>query len=114
MAAPRPGSAPRPLKPGGLPQRLRPGSTPRPLKTPAPTRPVAPAKPVKPVKPLAANGAGSPRLYSIPKTQHELGGTSRSNVYKLIAKRLIKSVKIGRRRMVIASSVDDLIRRAAV
>ena len=54
------------------------------------------------------------RLLSIEEARHQLGGTARSRLYALIAERRVKTVKLGRRRFVVASSIDELIRRSAV
>ena len=85
---------------------------------PLPIKPVAPAKsrrpaPVRPPRPPSAEALPRAALNSIEETRRQLGGTSRSNVYKLIGARKIRSVKIGRRRFVVAASIDELIRRHA-
>ena len=60
-------------------------------------------------------GAALPRppLISIEETRRQLGGAARSNVYKLLAARKIRSVKVGRRRFIVAASIEELIRRHA-
>ena len=54
----------------------------------------------------------SPRLASIEETGHALGGLGRSSVVKLLDKNELESVHLGRRRMVLVSSIDKLLGRA--
>jgi excisionase family DNA binding protein len=49
-----------------------------------------------------------PRLLSIKQTVYELG-ISRTAVYELIAARRIKTVKIGRRRLIPSAAIEDFI-----
>ena len=70
-------------------------------------------KPLKLPRPLGAEALPRAALISIEETRRQLGGTSRSNVYKLIAERKLKTVKLGRRRFIVAASIDELIRRHA-
>ena len=49
-----------------------------------------------------------PRLLSIKQAVYELG-ISRTAVYELIAARKIKTVKIGRRRLIPSQAIEDFI-----
>jgi excisionase family DNA binding protein len=51
------------------------------------------------------------RLLSIPEAAH-LTGLGRSSVYELIARGELRSLKVGRRRLVPASAVHELAGRA--
>ena len=79
----------------------------------AATRARKPPKLPKLPRPPGAEAVPRAALISIEETRRQLGGTSRSNVYKLIGARKIRSVKIGRRRFIVAASIDELIRRHA-
>jgi hypothetical protein len=46
-----------------------------------------------------------------PDTGHVLGGLGRTKVFELIATGQLRSVKIGRRRFVVADSIADYVRR---
>ena len=50
------------------------------------------------------------RLASITETRQRLGGIGRTKVYELIESDL-ETVKIGRRRLVVSSSIDRLVER---
>lgn len=50
-------------------------------------------------------------LVSVAEAQRTLGGICRSHVYELIAHGELEAVKLGRRRMVVAASIDAYIER---
>jgi hypothetical protein len=55
--------------------------------------------------------AETPRLVDIPTTSLLLGGVGRSMVFELLASGQLESVKLGRRRLVLVSSIDALVER---
>jgi excisionase family DNA binding protein len=50
-----------------------------------------------------------PRVYSIHQAGRELN-LSRATLYRLLAEGRIASIKIGSRRLILRSSIDDLLR----
>jgi hypothetical protein len=52
-----------------------------------------------------------PRLVDVPTASLLLGGIGRSMTFELIASGQLESVKLGRRRLVLVSSVDALVER---
>lgn len=50
-------------------------------------------------------------LNSIPSTQEQLGDVGRTTVFELIRTGELPSIKVGRRRMVPQSSIDNYIAR---
>lgn len=51
------------------------------------------------------------RLVAIPTAQTMLGGVARSYVYELLARGELEAVSLGRRRMIVVSSIDAYIGR---
>lgn len=51
------------------------------------------------------------RLVDVQKAMTMLGGVGRSYLYELLARGEIEAVKVGRRRMVIVSSIDAFVDR---
>lgn len=51
--------------------------------------------------------------YSVPDTAHRLN-VSRSQVYRLLKSGDLKSIKIGARRLILPSSIRELLERSAV
>lgn len=58
---------------------------------------------------LAKRADGPRPLLDIPTAQVALGGISRPSVYALINSGALRSVKVGRRRLIPASAVADYI-----
>jgi Helix-turn-helix domain len=54
------------------------------------------------------------RLADVPTTSTILGGVSRSELYEMFARGDLETVKIGRRRMVLVSSIDAYIDRLRI
>lgn len=55
----------------------------------------------------------SRRLVSIEETGYALGGIGRNSVMNLLNNRELESVRLGRRRLVLVSSIEKLLIRAA-
>lgn len=55
-----------------------------------------------------------PLLVSVSQTQELLGGVSRDTIYRMLASGTLASIKIGRRRMVLASSIHSFVQAASV
>ncbi len=52
-------------------------------------------------------------LVSVAVTKKLLGGISTSYTYDLLARGELQSVSLGRRRLVVRSSIDELVKRLA-
>jgi excisionase family DNA binding protein len=61
-----------------------------------------------PVKPQAHGAKTGPRLFSIKQAVYELG-ISRSALYELIKNGKLKTIKIGRRRLIPPEAIDTFI-----
>jgi hypothetical protein len=57
--------------------------------------------------------AETPRLVDVQTASLLLGGIGRSMTFELIASGQLRSVKLGRRRLVLVSSIDALVDRLA-
>lgn len=62
------------------------------------------------------DGGAEPRvserlLYTIDDVGHLLGGIARSYVYELLARRVIRSVKVGRRRLIARQDLEEYVER---
>lgn len=54
-----------------------------------------------------------PVLLDVPETRRQLGGISRTKFYQLLTTGELKGVSIGRKRLVLASSVRGYVERLA-
>ena len=52
---------------------------------------------------------GPPLLYSIPQAQFLTGGISRTEIYALMDSGRLRTVRIGRRRLIVRSSLDEFV-----
>lgn len=54
-----------------------------------------------------------PLLWSTTESRRQLGGVSRETLYQLLNKRELASIKLGRKRLILAESVRSYVARQA-
>lgn len=62
-----------------------------------------------PTKPLESENPGARLLYSVPEVAQALGGITTRHVGNLIRSGQLRSVKLGRRRLVPAAALDEYV-----
>ena len=55
---------------------------------------------------------GLPVLISVTEARRQLGNVSRTTLYALIARRHLKTIKLGARRMILSASLEALVKKS--